>query len=369
MAAPKEILWQMDPHTAGKHSVLRAYLHAWLPILGSWSKRILFIDGFAGPGEYVGGEEGSPLIALRAFADHSAKQVITGEVGFIFIENRADRAEHLDELIKAWQGKIPKRCWTRVINGKFDDTLGDLLNDLDRQKARLAPTFLMIDPFGVSGTPMSVVARVLKNPQCEVYVSLMYESINRHCTAPEFESPLDALFGSPQWRDCAATEESGARRDCFYKLYEKQLRASGARYVVHFDLYEGNRLIYSIFFATQHHLGCDRMKAAIWKVAPTGKFEFRGTRSRQLTLSLDNPDYGPLKQALRDKFTGKGWMPIEQVTEFVRSDQTDYHSGQLKRNALVPLEHEGVVEVEERTRKRKGTFPPGCVVRFNDVFG
>ena len=60
MATPKDTLWELDPHTLGKHLVLRAYLDAWLPVMGSWQGRLLFIDGFAGPGEYEGGEEGSP---------------------------------------------------------------------------------------------------------------------------------------------------------------------------------------------------------------------------------------------------------------------------------------------------------------------
>lgn len=364
MAAPKETLWPLEPHTKGKHLVLRSYLNAWLPILGSWNGRILFIDGFAGPGEYEDGEEGSPQIALRALVDHSAGHAITAEVVFIFIEKEPDRAEHLDKLINDWKRKLPKNCRTKVIEGKFNETLGDVLDSLDEQSARLAPTFLMIDPFGVSGTPMDIVARVLKNPRCEVYVSLMYESINRFCKTPEFAAHLDGLFGSPKWRECATIEDSGARRDCFYGLYEYQLRALGARYIIHFDLYESDRLIYSIFFATKHLLGCDRMKEAIWNASPGGNYEFRGTHSTQLTLGLDDPDFGPLKEALQDEFKGKGWVPIERLIRFVQSDQTEYHSGQLKRNALIPLENEGKIEIDETTRKRKRKFPDGCKIRF-----
>ena len=44
------------------------------------------MDGFAGPGEYVGGEEGSPLVAIRALCEHGAK--IGGEVIFYFVESR-----------------------------------------------------------------------------------------------------------------------------------------------------------------------------------------------------------------------------------------------------------------------------------------
>jgi hypothetical protein len=36
------------------------------------NSRILFIDGFVGPGEYDRCEEGSPIIALKAFLEHTA---------------------------------------------------------------------------------------------------------------------------------------------------------------------------------------------------------------------------------------------------------------------------------------------------------
>lgn len=212
---------------------------------------------------------------------------------------------------------------------------------------------------------MSVIARVLSNNRCEVYASLMYEPINRFCSRPEFAPHLDELFGTSDWRKCAELNNRTERQNCFFQLYESQLRAAGAQHVVHFDLYEGNRFIYSIFFATQHRLGCDRMKAAIWKVAPDGNYRFRGTHSQgQLSLDIRDPNFGPLKQTLRDVFGGEGWVRVEKVKEFVQSDQCDYRSGQLKRGALVPLEKEGLVEADETTRGRRGTFPDGCRIRF-----
>lgn len=78
MAAPKETVWRREDHTEGKHLVLGHYLEAWFPILGMGDRngRILFIDGFAGPGEYGGGEEGSPVVAMRVLAKHSARELI-----------------------------------------------------------------------------------------------------------------------------------------------------------------------------------------------------------------------------------------------------------------------------------------------------
>ena len=93
MAIPKETLWPLEPHTLGKHRVLKSYLDAWLPIMGKRNRRILFIDGFAGPGKYKGGEDGSPLIALKALKNHAARSAITAEVVFIFVEKDPARAE------------------------------------------------------------------------------------------------------------------------------------------------------------------------------------------------------------------------------------------------------------------------------------
>lgn len=53
----------------GKHIVLRSYLDAWLPILSYGARyraamgagKLVLVDGFAGPGRYSTGEDGSPL--------------------------------------------------------------------------------------------------------------------------------------------------------------------------------------------------------------------------------------------------------------------------------------------------------------------
>ena len=341
---------------------MRSYLNAWLPILGRRTGRILFIDRFAGPGEYENGEEGSPIIAMRALIDHNAQKTIQAEVGFIFIEKDEARAAHLQEITRQWGEMLPKDCWTNVIQGKFDETMTDVLDGLEDQRRRLAPAFIMIDPFGVSETPMSVIERILANPKSEVYISFMYGWINRFCNQPEFASPLDKLFGCQAWRKCADIEDSAERQICFYALYEQQLRTAGAKNVVTFNLYEGERLKYGTFFATGHWLGANKMKAAIWKVAPSGDFAFKGTRSAQLTLGIDNPNFEPLKEALRNEFQSSNWVPVESVMQFVGSDKTDYHTSQVRQGALIPFENDG--EIEVRNRKQRRRFPKGCQIRF-----
>lgn len=361
---PSETLWDLEPHTLGKHRVLKHYLDAWFPILGTWAGRILFIDGFAGPGEYKGGEDGSPLIALRVLKDHRAKGSIKAEVVFGFVERDQDRADHLKRLVRRLKPELPKRCQVSVMQGRFDEKMTELLDAIDRQNKTLAPAFVMVDPFGVSDTPMEVIRRILRNPRSEAYISFMYEPVNRFKERPEFEPHLDRLFGCGAWRQAFRIQDPHRRKQFLFDLYAEQLRAAGAKHVVKFELYEGDRLVYAIFFGTQNSKGADRMKQAIWKVAPFGDFAFHGTHSAQLTLDISNPDFGPLRSALQAEFKGKGWVPIRNIEEFVASDRTDYHSGQLRRGALVPLEEAGQIEVDASTRNKARTFPPSTHLRF-----
>lgn len=204
----------------------------------------------------------------------------------------------------------------------------------------------------------------MKNSKAEVYVSFMYEAINRFKETPEFEGALDALFGTRGWRKGISIPDSEVRKDYFYGLYEAQLRAAGAKHVVRFELHSGNRLVYAIFFGTQHWKGADRMKEAIWKVAPFGDFTFKGSRTGQLTLGMKGFQPTALRQVLRERFHGKGFVSIDAVEEFVGSDQTDFHTRQLKTPVLIPMEKEGLVEVQAGTRKGSRGFPKGTRLRF-----
>ena len=366
MAAPKEILWRREPHTEGKHLVLREYLKAWLPILGKVSGRILFIDGFAGPGEYEGGEEGSPVIAMRTLAEHSAK--IRAEVVFLFIEKDERRARHLKGLVDRRRPRLPPTAKVLVRKGDFDSQMTEALDQLDEQKGLMAPALVMIDPFGVKGMPMDVIRRILANPKCEVYASFMWESMNRFFSTPEFEGPLDELFGTGDWRSANDLAEK-ERRDFLYGLYRSQLKEAGAEQVVHFDLYAGNRLRYSIFFGTGHTKGSDRMKKAMWKVAPWGDFSFRGVMRDQLVLLEPQPDFQPLRDTLQNRFADQGWVTVADILEFVSSDETAYHDTQVKKPVLKPMEEEGLIRVERPEGSRKGTFSEGCRILFGTAVG
>ena len=364
MAAPKETLWSRDGHTEGKHLVLAEYLKAWFPILGMGNahSRIVFVDGFAGPGEYADGEEGSPVVAMRVLAEHAATERIKAEVVFVFVEERPDRAKHLQGLVDQWCVKLPSRSEIQVLPDAFETVMHGVREDLKASKARMAPALVMADPFGVKGIPLEVFRGILDNEGCEVYVSFMWEGMNRFLVAPEFEDSLDEMFGTVDWRQ-AKDLDGDERRSYLYNLYRTQLKEAGANHVIHFHLYKGNRLKYSVFFATGHSLGSDRMKRAIWKVAPFGDFSFKGGESDQLVmLGVAEPDFTVLADALHCRFHDAGWVSMSDVVEFVRSDATIFHEGHLRRQ-LKSMEKEGRLDVDP-TRTRRFSYPDGSRVRF-----
>ena len=273
-----------------------------------------------------GGEHGSPIIALKSLAEHSANKRMRGQINFVFIEKELDRKNYLDRAIRPFVDRLPEYCSVRVFHSTFVARVTKILDWFDSRQEKLPPSFVMIDPFGVSDIPMSVIGRIMANPSTEVYISFMYHAINRFRSQPYFERHLDDLFGCPDWRGGLEIPEGTGRKNFFYALYEERLRRAGANFVLFFELYRNERLIYTIFFATQRLEGCDVMKKAMWKTAPFGDFKFMSGTANQLTLGIEPTDFTLLRRALHTEFGQKEWVAIEDVVKFVMSDKTGFHT-------------------------------------------
>jgi three-Cys-motif partner protein len=199
MARTQPTVWEMDPHTAAKHRILQGYLYAWLPIMSKFNRRLVYVDGFAGPGVYAGGEPGSPILALQAFLDHSQRDLISAEVVYAFIEEDERRAAQLSEEI-ARLGKLPENISIHLIEGSFQDRFGALLDELEGRGAKLAPTFAFIDPFGYTDAPMSLSGRFLQFDRCEVLIYVPMRFVNRFVGLDGQENAMNTLFGTDEWK-------------------------------------------------------------------------------------------------------------------------------------------------------------------------
>ncbi|MBK9034381.1 MAG: three-Cys-motif partner protein TcmP [Myxococcales bacterium] len=363
--ARKNLTWSLEPHTRAKHEILRRYLEAWSAILGlSRADTIAYVDGFAGPGVYDKGEDGSPIIALKAALSHEDK--IKSEIRFLFIEKDIGRARHLEGLVASLN--LPARFRTRVTGGlTFEDGFRQhLIDPYKRHGMGLPPTFAFIDPFGWKGVPFALVKEILANPSCEVFVNFMFEEINRFIKHEDQPNNFDELFGTSRWRGVLSITDIGERRNFLHGLYLSQLRdAAGARYVRSFEMRNKNDATdYFLFFATNSRKGIEKMKEAMWKVDESGEFRFSdATNPAQVLLFEKQPDFLELRRQLLARFGGKT-VTVGEVEEFVLAE-TSFRETHYKKR-LAELEDEGqLVAVNPPTSRRKRSYPdPLLVLRF-----
>ena len=362
MPVPQDILWPIEPHTTAKHQILRKYLDAWFPILAKPGGRIIYLDGFSGPGRYMGGEPGSPIVALQCAMTHTAP--LSGDLVFLFIEARKDRADYLKAEIERL--KCPDHFKAEVRCGEFAPKLTEILNSLDRGGHQIAPTFALIDPFGFSGIPYALIRRLLSNPRCEVLISFMADSINRWLEHKDevIRAHIAETFGTDE--PFTVAMKSVDRVTALKDLYHRQL-SKIARFVRYFELRDRNdRVVYYLFFATKNATGHRKMKEAMWGVAPLGDFSFSDATDPNQKILFPNAPIHALESDLIREFRHAGKVPIERLESYAL-DRTGFLRKHMQ-DALGTLEREGLITIDEtKTNGKKrltGTYPNDALVTF-----
>lgn len=364
---PKDIIWNLDPHTRAKHIILKRYLDAWFPILASSKKGgLLYIDGFCGPGTYRNGEDGSPLIALKSAINR--RSWLQERVLFWFLDERADRVDYLRKCIDEISS-VPRNFEIVCSNGEFDKKAPEILDLFDRTGNSTFPTFAFVDPFGFKGIPFNLIASLLKRPQCEVLINFMVEPINRWIEHPNeaVVAHIKDAFGTD---DCirVARESSDPFTD-LRDLYTKQLRTV-ARYVRHFEMRnKQNKPLYYLFFASNNSKGHLKMKEAMWAVDPHGEFMFSdSTKPRQLVCCGDSVNnIADLRFAIRGRFASDDFIPLHKILEFVENE-TAYLAKHLREALRVEEADRGISISDKRIDdkpRRANTYPKEALVKIN----
>ncbi len=355
MASTKDTVWELEPHTRAKHEILKRYLQAWVPILslGRFPK-VLYVDGFAGPGIDSGGEPGSPIIALRAARDQQVP--ITAQIRFLFIEKIADRAEMLEKQIAAEAPTFPTNFRVRVMNDTFEAAFGRVLELYKAQGQRLPPTFAFIDPFGWD-VPFAMVAEIMSYPSCEVLVTFMYEEINRFIGHPDQEKNFDRFFGCRDWREGITLVGPEKRNRFLHDLYMRQLRtAAEVKYLRSFQMRnERDVTDYYLFYGTNNLRGLEKMKDAMWRIDETGEFMFSDATDPNQIVLFAEPRLDLLREEIAKRFGGAE-ATVDDIERFVIGD-TAFRKAHYKRNVLKPMEHAGEIEpVNPQPGRRPGTY-------------
>jgi three-Cys-motif partner protein len=362
---PQDVRWERLRHTEAKHKILGDYLDAWIPILAQKPgiTELVFIDGFAGPGRYSGGEPGSPLLMLDAYLRRGDRSRWGVTAHYFFIEEDPKRAEALrGELGKR---KKPADAAWQVIEGKYDDELPTLLAALNAKwKDAERAIFAFVDPFG--GTKAELFSQLGQLPQCDLLMFVPLGTFARLIESEDLDVTLDNLYGPADWRTARKQQGIRERMGVLVELLREQLGKS-SRWVRAFEITPRARGdSYFLFFGTNSPKGLERMKDAMWKLDPVAGQRFRdSTTVDDPVLFEPKPNLDPLLAALRERFK-KRVFTIKEAEDFTLFETAFRHNAHLKGPTLRAAEKRGDLDAVDPPATRKaGTFPDGTRMRFS----
>lgn len=353
-------IWKAEPHTLAKITILETYLKAWFQIMGRSMSGvdIFYIDGFAGPGKYENSLSGSPIAAIEASKTalaSSGGQWKAGAIHCIFIESDKKRFDNLQQLL----GKIEASKWIKIhlILKSFSDGMVQLKSETPRMFGGVSPLFVFIDPFGATGVPFTIVADILKSPRSEVLINFDADGIARIYRAEDKANSsalLDEIFGTRDWeKGLAGITDFPALCRQVLKLYKENLRRlPNIQYDFAFEMRtRATTLNYYLVFASQHHLGLEKMKEAMKKVDQTGTYQFTDAHVNQYSLFRFNEpeNYSPLLFA---RFCGK-IIQYKELRDFALNE-TPFTN---PKGMLKDLENKDLITVMSiDPKRRRGTF-------------
>ena len=295
MAVPTEVLWERDPHTAAKHTLLRRYLDAWFPIMAKQFRDvgITFLDGFAGPGKYTNAPESSPAIAMAQAMRDDVTRWGT-QTRLVFIEEMRRRAEHLrDHLMARFPPSVrPPGLVTRVRRGKCVNLYERAIEDVG---GWAGPVFANLDGWGAD-VDYRIVERIAQQRSSEVLVTFQDQHFVRFVNLEHQTG--ERVFGNSDWRGVGdlPTEQ---KRPFLLGLYRRALRAAGYDHVLTFEMVdEGGHSLYQ-FFGTTSDRAVERFKDGLWAVDGVSGQRFRDPRDPdQQAFDILEPDIAPLRNSI-----------------------------------------------------------------------
>lgn len=379
--------WHYEEQTKLKHSLLKHYIPTWFSILGKYNERLNYIDCFGGHGAYHNEEDlskeeydsknfGSPIIAIKHIIElQKIGRIKTGNV--VIIDEDKGNIENIKKILQEENLNFNPV----FICGDFDKEVNEMLDNLDRQKKSLTPTFFFVDPFGFK-IKHSTILRLLSVPKSEVLLNFMFTRINEFMGSQSIENTINDLFGSDEWKSCLPLKGNIRERELI-SCYRNQFKKHGYYVVPYkFEFPEQKRTYYYLFHITKHVKGCSVLKDIFSKLASLrgGVMEFQSKKRVTLNLFSDLPafkrtdkcsDYFCFKDGsngcedcIFDRFSNRHLLYEEFIGEVI--DEVPLKQQGIK-DALRELEKEGKLQVtpsRSRKSKRRGGFKDDDVLYF-----
>ena len=308
MAVPTGILWERDPHTAAKHTLLRRYMSAWFPIMAKQFRDtgITLFDGFAGPGNYTNAHDSSPVIAMEQALRSEVTRYGT-QTRLVFVEEHLGRSEHLLNLLDARfpLATRPPGLVVRVHRGECGDLYEQAIAEVGGWDG---PVFANLDGWGVD-TDYEIVQRIAQQQSSEVLVTFEDQFFIRFAKGEQEAG--ERVFGHSDWRrvDRLPTAE---KKPFLLELYREGLYSAGFPYVLTFEMIDEGGHSLQLFFGTTKKVAVRKFKDGLWEVDGVSGQRFRDPRDpNQLSFDILRPDFTPLESRILELLGGRDYSMAE----------------------------------------------------------
>lgn len=246
-----------------KDEIIANYMHPYLAKVNKLGHPILLIDGFAGPGIFDDGTEGSPLHMCAA-----AERFAPGNYTALFVNHSAVHHNKLAQVLRQ-RGYLS----ARPVHGRAEHILAQLPRTLGNRTV-----LLYLDPFGLSGYDFDLLKPFLQRgqtPSTELIVNVHMPIVHRLAArnalngsqSPDirikaYHRRLNRTFGGDYWRE-ALWDESLTPAEREWRLiegYANRLR-NHLPYVGFCPVREAgeSRVKYFVVFASRHQDALLRM--------------------------------------------------------------------------------------------------------------
>lgn len=337
------------PWSVIKDQVLGSYITPYMAKVNKLGKKILLIDGFAGPGVFEDGKAGSPMILCAA-----AEKFANNNYQAIFVNKKLEFHTKLRNVLE--KAGYNKSTLT---------VLGDTLEILPTLPALLSDqtVFLYLDPFGPTGSPFSLIEPFLRrntNYSTEIVIMMHMPAMHRFASwkavnegrenEDQIQKNLQKMnetFGDENWKSIMWRSDISAEEKEFalIKSYQNKL-STYLPYTGSCPVREGynTRIKYFIVFASRHPhamvLMHDAMMRAYFQQMHTNEYQgsffenddWRDTFSKnglsELILTIVKAQPGITRENL--------WVAIvrNNFMKYLRKDFTDILQSMIEKGII-----------------------------------
>lgn len=362
--ATEKFFDETTPQSIVKAEIVEKYFDAWAGIMiGTqnrlgyrFTKKIGYVDLFAGPGRYQSGAISTPLRVLQLAL---SKPVYCERLMTIFNDKDDDNVGTLEQEIRKLPGIENLSHQPEIWNQEVGSGIA-----ADFERIDTIPLLAFIDPWGYKGLTLRLVNAFLKSWGCDCIFFFNYSRINAGLSNSKVKEHMAALFGedraerlSEELQPLSPPEREATIVNELALALREHASGGQQRYVLPFCFKNssGRRTTHHLILVTKSFKGYEVMKDIMAKASTSDhdgvpSFAYSpATGPTQMLLFRLNSPLDALRSSLLNDLAGQT-MTMRQIYE-QHSVDTPYIARNYK-DVLKELEQEGVIETSGRKSNR-----------------